>query len=136
MQQYIEDMMPHLNLKPQNNSLRKFYLCTTVRKFTFFHDKMRQGKMPVKSIVFSSTLSELHELRDPDLSDDILHCNWFSTEYTQKIYGDFLRLDQDRNGMLSRKEISRYRGGNLTKSFLDRLFQSIQLFSGEMVLTF
>ncbi|KAJ3346997.1 hypothetical protein HDU91_006912 [Kappamyces sp. JEL0680] len=132
LQQYLEDMIPHLNLKPQSASLRKFYICTCMRKFTFFHDKMRQGKMNIHSIVFAPTLSELHELRDPELTPEMMQTNWFSSEYSQRVYGDFLKMDQDRNGMLSRKELARYRNGNLTKTFLDRVFQSVQLFNGEM----
>jgi serine/threonine-protein phosphatase 2A regulatory subunit B'' len=130
--QYLEDLIPHLNLKPQNASLRKFYLCTALRRFTFFHDRMRQGKMSIHGIVFSQTFSELHQLRDPELCGDVLNANWFSSEYTQRVYSDFLKMDQDRNGMLNRKELSRYRNGNLTKTFLDRLFTSVQLFNGEM----
>lgn len=30
LQQYLEDMIPHLNLKPQSTNLRKFYICTYV----------------------------------------------------------------------------------------------------------
>jgi serine/threonine-protein phosphatase 2A regulatory subunit B'' len=104
-----------------------------IRKFTFFHDKMRQGKLGINSIVFSPTLSELHELRDPDLTVDQMYTNWFSSEHTQRVYGDFLKMDADRNGMLNRQELARYRNGNLTKSFLDRVFQNVQLFNGEMV---
>ena len=94
---------------------------------------MRQGKMNINSIVFSSTLSELHELRDPELSVDLIYTNWFSSEYTQKVYGDFLKMDVDRNGMISRNELASYRNGNLTKSFLDRIFLNVQLFNGGMV---
>jgi serine/threonine-protein phosphatase 2A regulatory subunit B'' len=90
--------------------------------------------MSIHSIVFSPTLSELYELRDPSYGVEHLASNWFSSESSQRVYSDFLKLDQDRNGMLSRKELARYRGGNLTKTFLDRVFQSVQLFSGEMVL--
>lgn len=89
--------------------------------------------MSISGIVFSQTLSELHELRDPELTPEMIYSNWFSSESTQRVYGDFLKLDIDRNGMLSLKELSRYRNGNLTKTFLERVFQSVQLFGGEMV---
>ena len=86
--------------------------------------------MSIHSLVFSPALSELYELRDPELS---VYTNWFSSESTQRVYGDFLKMDQDRNGMISRKELAHYRNGNLTKSFLDRVFFNVQLFNGEMV---
>ncbi len=92
--------------------------------------------MSINSIVFSPTLSEFHELRHPDISVDLMYTNWFSSEYTQRVYGDFIEMDSDRNGMLSRKELSRYRNGNLTKSFLDRVFLNVQLFNDEMVWNF
>ena len=37
--------------------------------------------------------------------------------------GNFLNLDSDHNGLLSRKELDKYNGGNLNPVFLDRIFQ-------------
>lgn len=95
---------------------------------------MRQGKMNINSIVFSSTLSELHELRDLELSVDLIKKNWFSSECSQRVFNDFLKMDVDRKGMISKKEFTTYRNGNLTKSFIDRIFLNVQLFNGEMVM--
>ena len=86
--------------------------------------------MKINSLVFSSALSDFYELRNPELA---VSTNWFSSESTQRVYGDFIKMDLNRNGMISRKELAHYRNGNLTKSFLDRIFSNVQLFDGEMV---
>ena len=81
-------------------------------------------------------MSELLEFNDPDIPEERLLNNWFSIDYAQQIYEEFLKLDLDRNGMLSRSEIARFRGRTLTNSFLNSLFQNVQLYSGEMVYLF
>ncbi len=47
--------------------------------------------------------------------------------------GQYLRLDADQNGMLSRAELSSYNAGTLTGAFLDRVFEECGLYGGEMV---
>lgn len=48
--------------------------------------------------------------------------------------GQYLNLDKDHNGMLSKEELSRYGTGTLTNIFLDRVFQECLTYDGEMVL--
>lgn len=67
----------------------------------------------------------MFELRDPNLSSDMGKINWFSSHSCMRVYGQFLSLDTDRNGMLSRKELSHYNKGVLSNFFLDRLFQGM-----------
>lgn len=74
----------------------------------------------------------MFELRDPNLPDDVLNINWFSASSCMKVYGQFLSLDTDRNGMLSRKELSNYNKGVLSNYFLDRLFQECLTYGGEL----
>ena len=92
--------------------------------------------MSIVNIIFSPAMAELLELRNRNLPRNLLELNWFSAQATSKIYSDFLKLDADKNGMLSRKEMTRFNGGHLTRTFLDRLFDSVQLFNGEMVFNF
>lgn len=47
--------------------------------------------------------------------------------------GQYLNLDKDHNGMLSKEELSRYGTGTLTNIFLDRVFQECLTYDGEMV---
>ena len=49
------------------------------------------------------------------------------------ISGQYLNLDKDHNGMLSKQELSRYGTGTLTSVFLDRVFQECLTYDGEMV---
>ena len=75
----------------------------------------------------------MFELRDPNLPGDVEAANWFSGhswyyilmiyDSSMRVYGQFLALDTDHNGMLSRKELGNYNKGVLSNFFLDRLFQ-------------
>ncbi|KAJ3171658.1 Serine/threonine-protein phosphatase 2A regulatory subunit B'' subunit gamma [Geranomyces variabilis] len=132
IQAYIADLMPQLNLSSLSTSFHKFYLCTASRKFSFFLDPMRRAKIKIQTILLSPILTELFELREPELPKDFERTNWFSTYSSLRVYGQFLNLDTDQNGMLSRKELGQYNGGTLTSVFLDRVFQECQTYGGEM----
>jgi len=47
--------------------------------------------------------------------------------------GQYLNLDKDHNGMLSKEELSRYGTATLTAVFLDRVYQECLTYDGEMV---
>jgi len=47
------------------------------------------------------------------------------------VYDQYLKLDQDKNGMLKKSELARYHGG-FTPIFIDRIFEEYQTFEGEM----
>lgn len=132
LQQYLSDIMPSLNLSTIKPSFHKFYLCTAVRKFFFFLDPTKRGKIPIRDIILSPILTELFVLREPELPKEFERNNWFSAISTLRIYGQYLSLDVDRNGMLSRKELSGYGNGSLTDVFLNRVFQECQTYNGEM----
>ncbi|MEJ1269323.1 hypothetical protein NN561_000132 [Cricetulus griseus] len=46
--------------------------------------------------------------------------------------GQYLNLDKDHNGMLSKEELSRYGTATMTNVFLDRVFQECLTYDGEM----
>jgi hypothetical protein len=99
----------------------------------FFLDPLRRGKakrlilgkIAIQSILLSPILTELFELRDPNLPSDLGRINWFSDHSCMRVYGQFLSLDTDHNGMLSRKELGNYNKGVLSNFFLDRVFQGM-----------
>lgn len=62
-----------------------------------------------------------------------MESNWFSAPSALRVYGQYLNLDRDQNGMLSKQELSRYGTGTLTKVFIDRVFQECLTYEGEMV---
>jgi len=45
----------------------------------------------------------------------------------------YLNLDEDHNGMLSKREFKGYGGGTLTNAFVDRIFQEYRMYDREMV---
>lgn len=71
----------------------------------------------------SPILHELLDLRRADLPAKELKLNWFSLDYAEMLYSDYLELDSDQNGMLSVSELARFRGGGLTMPFVQRVFQ-------------
>ncbi|RKO87629.1 hypothetical protein BDK51DRAFT_45529, partial [Blyttiomyces helicus] len=65
LEDYIRALLPSLHLRNVTPAFHKYYLCTAVRKFTFFLDPMRRGKLPILTILLSPILNELLELREP-----------------------------------------------------------------------
>ena len=47
------------------------------------------------------------QLRDEDLSKEMQESNWFSAPSALRVYGQYLNLDKDHNGMLSKEELAR-----------------------------
>lgn len=133
LENYILELIPTL---PQLDGLEKnfysFYVCTAVRKFFFFLDPMRTGRIKIQDILSCSFLDDLLELRDEVLPKDKQEQNWFSAPSALRIYGQYLNLDTDHNGMLSKDELKRYGTGTLTNVFLDRVFQECLTYEGEM----
>eukprot|EP00064_Thunnus_orientalis_P011971 superscaffoldBa00001784_g12004 len=134
LENYILELIPTL---PQLDGLEKsfysFYVCTAVRKFFFFLDPLRTGKIKIQDILACSFLDDLLELRDEELSKESQESNWFSAPSALRVYGQYLNLDKDHNGMLSKEELSRYGTATLTSVFLDRVFQECLTYDGEMV---
>ncbi|XP_070611711.1 serine/threonine-protein phosphatase 2A regulatory subunit B'' subunit gamma isoform X2 [Erythrolamprus reginae] len=98
----------------------------------FFNYVMRKGKIKIQDILACSFLDDLLELRDEELSKESQETNWFSAPSALRVYGQYLNLDKDHNGMLSKEELSRYGTGTLTNIFLDRVFQECLTYDGEM----
>ncbi|TRY75925.1 hypothetical protein DNTS_033490 [Danionella cerebrum] len=131
LENYILELIPTL---PQLDGLEKsfysFYVCTAVRKFFFFLDPLHTGKIKIQDILACSFLDDLLELRDEELSKESQETNWFSAPSALRVYGQYLNLDKDHNGMLSKEELSRYGTGTLTSVFLDRVYQECLTYDG------
>jgi serine/threonine-protein phosphatase 2A regulatory subunit B'' len=124
-------MMPLLSLDPPvQPSFRKFYICTAVRKFFFFLDKNKLGKISVLSLLLSPIHIELCDLREFEL-DGSERSNWFSAHSSLRVYGQFINLDKNRNGLISRAELGNFNNGTLTDLFLDRVFDECQSYRNE-----
>ncbi|CAG9859442.1 unnamed protein product [Phyllotreta striolata] len=133
LENYITELLPTLpQLEGLEKSFHSFYVCTAVRKFLFFLDVVRAGRVRILDILACSFLDDLLELRDEELSKELQEQNWFSAPSALKIYGHYLNLDRDHNGMLSKSELAGYGSGTLTEPFLDRVFQTCLTYGGEM----
>ena len=79
VENYIAELIETLpQLDGLDKSFHSFYVCTAVRKFFFFLDPMRAGKIRIQDILACSFLDDLLELRDQDLPKDAQDANWFS----------------------------------------------------------
>ena len=132
LENYIFELMPTF---PQLENLQEpfypFYVITAVRKFFFYLDPKRTGKIMIKDMLTSPILAELYELRAGGMSLEDAMGNWFSVQSSLRVYDTYLRLDQDKNGMLKKQELARYSPG-LTNIFIDRVFEEYQTYEGEM----
>ncbi|KAK6640300.1 Serine/threonine-protein phosphatase 2A regulatory subunit B'' subunit gamma [Polyplax serrata] len=133
LENYIQELIPTLSqLDGLEKSFHNFYVCTAVRKFLFFLDPLHTGKVKVQDILACSFLDDLLELRDEELPKDAQDGNWFSVPSALRVYGQYLNLDKDHNGMLNKEELAGYGTGTLTHAFLDRVFQECLTYEGEM----
>ncbi|XP_066591199.1 serine/threonine-protein phosphatase 2A regulatory subunit B'' subunit gamma-like [Prorops nasuta] len=133
LENYILELIPTLpQLEGLEKSFHSFYVCTAVRKFLFFLDPLRTGRVRIQDILACSFLDDLLELRDEDLPKDLQEANWFSAPSALKVYGQYLNLDRDHNGMLNKDELAGYGTGTLTSVFLERVFQECLTYEGEM----
>lgn len=133
LENYILELIPTLpQLDGLEKSFHSFYVCTAVRKFLFFLDPLRTGRVRIQDILACSFLDDLLELRDVDLPKDVQDSNWFSAPSALRVYGQYLNLDKDHNGMLNREELAGYGTGTLTSVFMERVFQECLTYDGEM----
>ena len=133
LENYILELIETLpQLDGLEKSFHSFYVCTAVRKFFFFLDPLRAGKIRIQDVLACSFLDDLLELRDQELPRDLQEANWFSAPSALRVYGQYLNLDTDHNGMLSQQELQRYGTGTLTPVFVERVFQECLTYEGEM----
>jgi serine/threonine-protein phosphatase 2A regulatory subunit B''/actin-binding protein anillin len=133
LESYILELIPSFpQLEGLEKSFHSFYVCTAVRKFFFFLDPLRTGRIRIRDILNCNFLDDLLELRDEEMPKDAQELNWFSATSALSVYGHYLNLDKDHNGMLSKKELMGYGSGTLTPIFLDRVFAECLTYDGEM----
>ncbi|VDL65160.1 unnamed protein product, partial [Hymenolepis diminuta] len=89
-----------------DDAFKTFYVSTAVRKFFFFLDPLRAGRIRICDILACGFLDHLLELREASTTQARLEENWFSLESVKRVYASYLRLDTDQNGMLSREELT------------------------------
>lgn len=77
LENYILELIETLSqLDDLEKSFHSFYVCTAVRKFFFFLDPMRTGKIRIQDVLACSFLDDLLELRDTELPKDLQVKTW------------------------------------------------------------
>jgi len=110
-----------------SEDIKEYYLLVAQRKFFFFLDPKRTGKIYINDIVTSVILPEFLEMSDRNIVNNQTEAsqNWFSLQNFWRIYKRYVELDKDKNGMLSKEELIKF-GPGLTTIFIDRIFEEYQ----------
>ncbi|KAG0572471.1 hypothetical protein KC19_VG098100 [Ceratodon purpureus] len=126
MEAYVRGLIPNLaQLRHIPSPFLSMYSRIAARKFYFFCDPLRRGKLCIKKVLLSNCLAELMELHqetEEEGGGTEPVDNWFSLSSAQRICDTFLGLDKDMNGTLSKEEVHAYADGTLTKIFIERVF--------------
>ena len=135
LENYIYELIPDLKpLDGLQENFHPFFVFTAVRKFFFFLDPRRTGKIAIKDLITSFVHAELMDLRSDwdDEDEDRNASNWFSAQNALRVYSQYLELDIDHNGMLSKDELMNYGMGSMTRVVVERVFQECHTYDGEI----
>lgn len=131
LKEYISELIPTFaHLKNMEKDFEEKYIMGAIKKFTFFLDPKRTGRVYIKDMLTSPILAELYELRQERYEEDI-NQNWFSIPYAKSLYNKFNKLDSDKNGTLKKEDLARYSKG-LTTIVIDRIYEEYQTYDGEL----
>ncbi|KAJ9452807.1 putative serine/threonine-protein phosphatase 2A regulatory subunit Bprimeprime subunit TON2 [Diplonema papillatum] len=137
---FVEQLVPCLrtvkNLKTyMDGHYLTFYKCHATRKFFFFLDPCRRGRISIDSIMKSDVLLEFVKLcqleanttasdedDEDDVPEDLVH-NWFAAHIMHRVYQHYVDLDGDWNGLLSYAEMQQYNGSSFVPFFIKRVFE-------------
>lgn len=111
------------NLADITREFLPYYLLVATRKFFFFLDPRKTGKIFIKDILTSPILSDLYDLRIQTTEAEFLN-NWFSLQNSQKIFTSFSQLDHDGDGKIGLRELAQMNIG-YTDLFLTRVLSQL-----------
>ncbi len=132
LETYIHELAPSLAALDIDDAFLPFYVCHAVRRMMFFLDGDHRGRVSIPALLTSQYLAELFELRDKPMPWTDLTRNWFSAAKAKELYQQYLALDVDRNGLLSKEEFGRYGNSKLAPLFVTRLFEETQTYDSEL----
>jgi len=111
-----------------SEDIKEYYLLVAQRKFFFFLDPKRSGKIYIKDMITSPIFSEFTENKEKRETQNALGetiLNWFSITNFWRIYKKYIDLDKDKNGMLDKEELLKFNPG-ITLIFIERIFEEYQ----------
>ncbi|VDO09644.1 unnamed protein product [Rodentolepis nana] len=121
---------------------KPFYISFVVRTFLFFLDPLCADHIRILDVLASGLIEPLLQLADTPLTQAQLEENPLTIQRVMIAYTNFLLLDTDRSGMLSREESNRHLrqpessvvtdSSHSPTAFLDGVFQSCLTYGGEM----
>eukprot|EP00755_Sulcionema_specki_P013300 Sspe_Gene.53658::Locus_29637_Transcript_1_1_Confidence_1.000_Length_1697::g.53658::m.53658/K11583/PPP2R3; serine/threonine-protein phosphatase 2A regulatory subunit B'' len=138
LEAFIRRLMPNLRTVRNLHTImgghyEVFYKCHSARKFFFFLDGNKRGRISIDAIMESDILLELLKLYNPDpdydeeeeeeVTEDIAD-NWFAFHIMYRVYQHYVELDTDWNGMLSITEMYEYNNTSFSRLFIDRFFET------------
>ena len=88
------------------------------------------GELTVGASSLSSSLSSCTDPGRVSAASTARPC-WFSLLNSQAVYGLYLSLDRNQNGMLDRAELVAFHGGSFTSALMDALFFTLPLYPGD-----
>jgi hypothetical protein len=129
LENLVNDLVPTLSgLNAIQEDFRQFYVYTAVRRFMFFLDPRKSGKISIRDLIECEAIQQLLALRECAQPGS----NWFSSESAINVYLRYIEMDTDGNGMLSQAELLKYPSGMLTPVAVERIFQEHLTFENEM----
>lgn len=79
MENYIFELIPTFaQLQKLQENFFPFYVITAVRKFFFFLDPKKTGRIYIKDMLTSPILAELYELRQEKNNNEESAQNWYA----------------------------------------------------------
>lgn len=123
LEHYLKSQLPFLDqIKDIERWFIPYYLCTVSRRFFFFLDPIRVGRVRICDVMASGLLESFFALgyktKIKSASD------YFTLSSVKRVYDNYVKLDINKDGSLSRDELSRMSTGmgHLSKFFIDFFF--------------
>eukprot|EP00053_Salpingoeca_punica_P009195 m.82376 g.82376 ORF g.82376 m.82376 type:complete len:531 (-) comp14912_c0_seq2:234-1826(-) len=133
LERFIAQQVPSLpQLEDLEEDFRATYVVYACRKFLFFLDPLRSGRVRIDSLLLSEIFAEFLQLQEAKLPKKQLAANWFALPTLTRIHGQFMDLDVDGNGLLSLNEFINVDSGALSDAAVERVFQTCLTFGGEL----
>jgi serine/threonine-protein phosphatase 2A regulatory subunit B'' len=131
----LEQITMSSHLQCLDDAFHSIYAVYAVRKFFFVLDKRKTGRVRIIDLICSNVFNEFMLVQswpaDAPASDAIKR-NWFSVSHVTKVHTQYIQLDKDQNGLLSRQEFGRIAGGYFTTATITRIFEECVTYDGEI----